>query len=348
MTAPASPLQSLFQTIFTLRELQQRDEAARLAREQFGLQTAATQEQMLGHFQGLLANAKDPKALIPHLQEFAKRTGFSQQALQTLTEQAVPSAATQAGASIQEGVAQTGGPGGSLAIPAATTALTGKLPGGLAEDDFNNTIFSGATRFVKDQAPTAFQAFMRGVAQKRATGQSIEDATYDQLVATLPKETLDQAYKVGKGIAPDANHVIQTQLGVQQLMLQRDVSVWENAIKRRQLDLAMMEVNAKVGGERGEKVNQILRSMQEMILTSERMSGTLTEKGTAVNNATYNAWVAQLQQLAPEIFGRYNPQTGKIEGAIVPLEPIPLKGKESELGATSPFGAMFNQMKKSP
>jgi hypothetical protein len=339
MTAPyTSPVSGLIQTIFGLREIQQRDEAQRLAREQlksqqtefgqsFGLQqqqagvaNAATHENQVSELSKLFQNSQDPKQFLPHLDELSHNTGFSTDFLKTLINQTLPICA--AGLTAEQQTAAT------------TQNLAGMSPGGIAKDALDAHFIPAARSVYDSLKPDAKANFDKGVLQKVATGQSLREAALDVAFDHLSPADKTQAAKIGAQLAPGASEDAQIRLGWANLRLQDRKITSDSANDLLRIQAMMMEAKNKLKGDQLDKVNQVLKDMSQFEQYLGNSSSTFTAEGKVRNDATLNAYQEQLRQLAPEIYG---------PNGTIPLKPLPL---DKDMTTTSVFQGILQNLKK--
>jgi hypothetical protein len=350
MTAPyTSPVSGLIQTIFGLREIQQRDEAQRLAREQlksqqtefgqsFGLQqqqagvaNAATHENQVTELSKLLQQSQDPKQFLPHLEELSHNTGMSQDLLKTLINQTVPSVETTKAGVVSKGAA---GLTAEQQTAATTQNLAGMSPGGIAKDALDAHFIPAARSVYDSLKPDAKANFDKGVLQKVATGQSLREAALDVAFDHLSPADKTQAAKIGAQLAPGASEDAQIRLGWANLRLQDRKITSDSANDLLRIQAMMMEAKNKLKGDQLDKVNQVLKDMSQFEQYLGNSSSTFTADGKVRNDATLNAYQEQLRQLAPEIYG---------PNGTIPLKPLPL---DKDMTTTSVFQGILQNLKK--
>ena len=305
----SSPISGLIQTIVSLKEIQQRDAAAKLAREQFGLQEqefglnqAKAQESTIAMLQDLAHNVTDQSQLEPLIGPLAKHTGLTEDAVSKVLHSTPSSVATTTAAAVQSGAKQLAG---SADVPAAQAALNAQ-PGALALDELHHQIFSGAGGYLdelKTKNPKAYQDFNAQVAMKTGTGMSLGDAMIDSAVQNLSQSERNQLVRIGKGLAPSASETEQLRVA------------WAGKrLEQRQLDqmaanedfhnsLALSEARTKLSGEGFKTVNELLKEKRTAVQDFIKGGPTLTEQGIEQQRATINGINAQLRAIAPDIFG---------------------------------------------
>lgn len=292
-----SPVSGLVQTIIQLKELQQRDEAAALAREQFGLTRAMSQEQAIGHFQDVLGNLSDPKALLPHVGEFAARTGFTPEALTTIINKTAPSVQTTLAGKVAKG---------SGAVPddvSAFKALAGILPSEMDKSDLMRTVFGGSTQYLHDMSDEERKDFLHGVLQNVGTGQSVGEAAVSAAMARMAPEELSQAAKVGAKIAPSAGEDIQRQLGFQRLQLDKATALSDSALRELQIRAMMAENQGKLTGATLQMANELVQKRDQWLQFVSKGIATATPEGKKVYRDQLNAYNQQLRAIAPGLYG---------------------------------------------
>lgn len=328
MGTSVSPSQGLVQTILTIRGLQQQDAAAQLAREQFGLTQAATQEQMLGHLGTLASSLPDPKVLLPHVQELSQRTGLSPDVLTTIFSNAAPSASATTDAAVAAGVKNAGD---SIDLPAAFAHLVGQQPGALEQDSLSKVMFQGAHQYLSNLPDDQRQLFNAGVATRLGQGQTLGQALQDQIFAALPKDQQQQAILIGKGLAPSAGEVIQGRLGAAKQALDENAAASNSAYQQMQIEVAKAEAQSKLNGPQLDKALTLIKNIGDFQQYLAKNSGTFTPLGQQQNNASLNAMYEELKSIDPQI------------GAM--FEPVPT---DKPLSATSPMGAFLQKMRQQP
>jgi hypothetical protein len=335
MTAPGGGVSGLINTIVTLKTLQQRDEAARLAREEFGLQQNMSQEEAVAHLQNILSNTQDPTSLLPHVDEFAKRTGFSVPALETIIKQASPSLATTAGGVVARGVKRAGP---QLEDVSAYTNIAHTMPGAVSEDEFNKLLFGEKSTLLQNLGQKDKEDLLREAMSKSLTGMSLGEAAIDAIIPKLPKEQLQQAALIGAKLAPSATELAQIKLGLMENEIRSNTASSEDAYRTMMAKAAMIEANARMKAEDPQrfKLTQDLLKQRDQYL--QYLGGgankTSTPEGRVINAQQVNAYNEMLRQIAPELYG----PNGKIPLKDVTIEQDK-KGnvKPSTTTTTSPF-----------
>lgn len=300
MTAPntGGGTQQLIQTILMIKDLQHKQAAEDLARQQFGLAKAATQEQMLGHVQTLASNLPDPTVLLPHVQSIAATTGLDPQVLQTMFSNAQPTEAVTKAGVVARGAKTAGS---ALEVPAAYTQIAGEKPGAFQLDALHNLIFQRANQYLTNLPEDQQRQFSAAVAQKVATGQTLGEALTDQIFTALPPEQQTQAIQIGKGLAPSADAVIQGRLGAGKLALDSHIAESESAYRQMQIAAAMAEAQSKLKGESQAKAIDILKAIQNQQQFLSNQSSNLTDTGQMQQNAALNALYKELNAIDPAI-----------------------------------------------
>jgi len=335
MTAPyagPTPTQRLFQTIVTLKELRQRDEAAQLAREQFGLQQAQfgltqqeqariagqAQEQGLAALQAIRQNVTDPSALLPHVDAFSRMTGAPADVVTSILQGTPTSAATTRNAAVSTGYPQLGG---SLDKEAASAAVTGQDQGANALSGLHQQIFNGAQHFVSLLPPAEQQAFNQRVAEKVGSGMAPADATADELFQRSPRVDQIRAMQIARGLAPSASTDMQASIANRTLALDYSKQAFEEQSRTLQLDIAKSEAQARLAGkdpETAKKVIDLLDLYNKSWDAFQKSSTTLTPTGIVTKAQGINSIVDELQKIAPDQF-----PAGVAEHLKIPLGKSP-------------------------
>jgi hypothetical protein len=341
-----SPTGQLVQTIFNLRQLQQRDEAQKLAREQFGLQQsefgqnqASAQEAQVAQLTQILQNTQDPQALMQHIPELSQKTGYSEGLLKTLMQNVKPSTETTRAGAVSRGVAAAGG---AIDQPAAYSTLVGQQPGQLSADTYQKTLMDAAKEIYSTLPADQKAAFDQGVAQKAATGQHPGEAAIDIALSHLPKQQLTLAAQIGANLVPGASQDAQLKLGYSQLRVQQQEIIAQSADREAAIMAGLREAQMKAKPEQTNKIVEILSQLRQAQSEALNNASTYTKIGKTINNATMNALLEQLRQIAPDIYGRVDPKTGKPVGGPIPLPDIPL---DADFGATGAFSGFLRGMR---
>lgn len=293
-----SPVSGLINTIVTLQELRLRNQAAKLAQEQFGLTQRSTEEQMLGHLQGLIQNVPQDKRdeLAKLIPDFAKHTGYSPESINNLFAATPPSAATTQAGAIAGGAQELAG---GLNKTAATVALTQSLPGALASDTLHGDIFNGARSYLSQLAPDQVKDFNAGVLQRLGTGQDLKSASMDQLFFHMPEDIKKQATLIGAQLAPSAEAVVQNRLGAGELALRQNALANDSANQEFMHMIALAEAKAKLSGDAFKTANELIKDRENAVQDFIKNSQTLTEEGLAIKRGQINAYNRQLKALNP-------------------------------------------------
>jgi len=319
MTAPytESPTQQLFKTIFTVRELRQRDEAAQLAREQFGLEqarfglqkaqdvrTAGTaQEQGLAALQAIRQNVTNPDVLMPHVGAFANMIGSTPEAVTSILQGTPTSEATTRNVAVASGAQQLGG---AMDKEAAAAAITGQNLGANALSGLHEQVFTGAQHFLSTLPPDQQQQFSQRVLERVGSGMQPAEATADALFQQAPKADQVRAMQIAKGLAPNDGTVIQQSIANRQLALDFSKQAFDESARTLQLDIMKQEAAARLHGKDPEtlkKINDLLNEYDQAQTEFTKSSATLTKPGIILKGQLLNAIVDQLQRLSPEQFG---------------------------------------------
>lgn len=323
-----SPIQGMIQTILTIKQIQNQDAARALAERQFGLSEASTTEQVTSGLRALASSLPDPKVLLPHVQQLADRTGLPGDLLTDIFSNAAPSVDTTRSAAVARGARSAGT---SLDQPAASVAITGQTPGGLQSDALQEILQRGAQDYYNTLTPERQQGFNAAVLTRVGKGQTMGEALQDELFAALPEDQQQEAIKIGKGLAPSADSVIQGRLGAARLKLEENSQAAESAARQLQLQIAQTEADARLTGTEHDKVINILKAISDQQEFMARNSGTFTPEGQVQQNAALNSFYAELRKIAPSV------------GAI--FEDLPL---DKTVTATSPFGAFMQKVRQKP
>lgn len=341
-----SPTGQLVQTIFNLRQLQQRDEAQKLARDAFGLnqqefaqQQASAQEAQVAQLTQILQNTQDPQALMQHIPEISQKTGYSEGLLKTLMQNVKPSTETTRAGVVSRGVASAGA---AIEQPAAYSTLVGQQPGQLAGDDYQKTLMEAAKEYYSTLPADKKAAFDQGVAQKAATGQKPGEAAIDLALAGLPKQQLTLAAQIGADLVPSASQDLQIKLGYAQLRVQQQEILAQSADREAAIMAGLREAQMRGKSEQSTKIVELLKELREAKAEGLNNASTYNKVGKTLNNATINVILEQLRMAAPDIYGRIDPKTGKPIGGPIPLPDIPL---DADLGAVSPFQGFLRGMR---
>lgn len=302
-----SPTSQLVQTIFNLKELQLRQQAAALAQQQFGLQQeqvhaniGATHEAQVAQLGQILQQTQDPQALLEHVPELSQQTGYSEGLLKTLIQNTKPSVETTKAGVVSRGVASAGA---ALEQPAAYAATVGALPGQVSADATQKELMDHATEYYKSLQPAQRQQFDQEVLQRSANGQTPGQAAIDMAIAGLPKDKLRLAAEVGAQIAPSAAQDAQIRLGYAQVR-QREREITAESADRRAALYAGLAKAQQEGKDKGmTEVNKILHDMSQFEMDAQKNSSTFTREGKLQYNAQINAYIEQLKQAAPQIYG---------------------------------------------
>lgn len=345
MGSSVSPTSQLVQTIFNLRELQQRDEAQRLARQQFGLSQeqfglqkqvsganiAATQESQVSQLAQLLQQTQHPEAMLEHVPELAQKTGYSEGLLKTLVQNVKPSVETTKAGVVSQGAAAAGP---DLAQAAAYGSIAGQQPGQLSQDDLHKVLIGEAKQVYGSLPADKKAAFDQGVLQMNATGQHPGEAAVDIAMSHLPPQELKLAAQIGAQLAPGASQDAQLKLGWANYRLQSRQLADESAKWQSQITAGLQEAQMRAKPEQLSKINEILQTLVKHEQDGTQNASTFTPFGKTLHNATTNALLEQLRQAAPDIYGRIDPKTGKPIGGPIPLPDVPL---ENDAAARSVF-----------
>lgn len=298
--------QQLIQTLLSLRELQLRQQAADLATKEFGLRVQseqrqgeyqkgelAMQERGLGIQQGQLDVAKGqgatdflrtltnteqgmahPEALTPFASQFAPRLGLD-----------VP--ATQA---LMGGIA-----------PSQTAATSGAIG---AQSHLEQFLNEAALKRLQGLPPDQQQPIVQGFLQRVATNQSLSDAAIDATVNSLTEDEKKQALLVGKRLAPNAAEDAQIRMGwANQRLEDRKLEVQASAMGLEH-ELGLLKLKDTAGENVYKEAAQALHEYRTLYEGMVRSSATLTPEGRAMGIRQLNAFAAQLQKLAPEVYGK--------------------------------------------
>lgn len=327
---PATTTKDLIQTIVSLRELQQRDEAAQLVRQQFQLQgqefafnQGVTQENLLSGIANLAGTVTDKNALHNLVPFLASRVGTSEDNLHQLINSVPRSTETTKAGVISRGVDKLGA---GLEAPAATAAMTGTLPGGLTQDEFQGMLTKSAQTWLAAQTPEQRDALNAQLFSQRALGKSLPEVINDHIYSTLPPEFQKQATLIGMKLAPDASSDLQHQLGTAQVNLEHDRLLEEGKDRDIRLKLAFAEAQQKLDKDKVSLLGETLQHQATFLQDAAKNGSTLTPAGLLQYNATINGFNEQLRRVAPEIFGRKDPVTGQITGGTVQIPDLPLTG----------------------
>lgn len=302
-----SPVGGLIQTIFKLQELRQRDEAAQLAREQFGLEqtrVGLTQQQMaeqgINLVQDLAKNSNNPSQFLQHVPFLSRVSGTPEAVLRTTLETTPPSTATQRDTQVASGLQSLGG---TLAPEAAASALTGNTLGGLASSGLDSTLLQSAQKVLATLPPAEQASLGRRVLEKRGSGMSLEDATIEELFMASPMSTKEQIMKIGKGLLPNATQAEQISMGWREQALRGATQAFEERRWAAQLSLMEREAQAKLTQD-PEKYKTIQALTHELSQASQdwvRTNATLTPAGRLQNVGIINSLIDQIQKLDPTI-----------------------------------------------
>jgi hypothetical protein len=335
----------LIQTIVSLRRLQQADEAAQLAREQFGLQQQefgfqrdTTQENLLGQVQELAGKVADKQALYNLVPFMARRTGADESQIRDLIKASPTSEATTKAQVVQRGVAKLGE---SLDTQAGAVATTGQTLGGLGNDQVQTLLSNAARNWYSTQTPAQQAAIDSEIGTRRLLGTTKAELINDQMYASLPPTLQRQATLIGAQLMPGANQDQQNRLGVAQLQLQRDNFLSESAAREVQLRIAAEEAKSKLDKSRQTAFQEVMKNLSDFETSEVKNASSLTPAGQYRYNATINAYYEQLRHIAPEIFGQKDPVTGQIIGGTIRVPDLPLTGQG--LGATGMFNPNYFQ-----
>jgi len=335
----------LIQTIVSLRRLQQADEAAQLAREQFGLQQEefgfqkdTTQENLLAQVQDLAGKVADKKALYNLVPFMAQRTGADADKIKALIDATPTSEATTKANVLQRGVAKVGE---GLDTQAASVGLTGMSQGGVSQDQFEQTITNAANSWYSGQDPAQRAEIDSQLFARKALGTNRAALVMDQAFDKLPPNLKNQATLIGAQLMPGAASDQQNRLGVAQLQLQRDNFLSESAAREVQLRIAAEEAKSKLDKSRQTAFQEVMKNLSDFETDETKNANSLTPAGRYRYNATINAYYEQLRGIAPEIFGQKDPVTGQIIGGTIRVPDLPLTGPG--LGATGMFNPNYFQ-----
>lgn len=323
-----SPIQGMISTIIAIKQIQNQDAARDLAERQFGLAQASNTEQVTSGLRTLASSLPDPKVLLPHVQQFASRTGLPENLLTDILSNAVPGIDVTRGAAVSRGAQ---GLGTALDRPAATAAIAGTNESGLATDALQSMLTKGAQDFYQQLPPERQQGFHAAVLTRVGKGQSMGEALQDELFAALPPDQQENAVKIGKGLVPSADSTIQARLGAARLKLEENAQAAESAARQLQLQIAMTEADSKLTGAQHDKAINILKAISDQQEFMARNSGTFTPEGQVQQNASLNAFYEELKKIDPHL------------GSI--FEPLPT---DKTMTATSPFGAFMQRTRLKP
>ena len=332
-----SPVGGLINTIFRLQELRQRDEAAQLAREQFGLEqvrVGLSQQQMaeggIQLAQSIAENVKDPSQFLQHVPVLSQLSGAPKEVLPPILQGTPPSAATIRNAAVASGAQQLGG---ALDTEAASAALTGQNLGAIEKSGLDQSLLGGAKTLLGQMDPAARSELDKAILQRNATGQDLKSAALDVMFDKAPQAVKNQAMQIGLGLAPDANSQLQARLGFQRLALETSAQAFEEQKGTLQMQIMRAEAEAKLAKdpEKFKAVDQLLHDYDQSLQDWVRNSATLTPQGQVLKSQALNGIADQLINIAPEIYG---PQ------GTTPLKHI--KPSESA-AATSGFLKFFSK-----
>lgn len=304
-----SPVQGLIGTIFKLQELRQRDEAAQLAREQFGLEqvrVGLSQQQMaeggIQLAQSIAENVKDPLQFLQHVPVLSQLSGAPKEVLTSILQGTPPSAATTRNAAVARGAQQQGG---ALDSEAYSAAVTGQNLGALEKSGLDASLLGGAKTLLGQMDPAARATLDKAILHRNATGQDLKSASLDAMFDHAPQAVKNQAMQIGLGMAPDANSQLQARLGFQRLALETSAQAFEEQKGTLQMDIMRAEARAKLANdpERGARVDKLLHDYDQSIQDWTRNSATLTPQGQVLKAQAVNGLADQLINTAPEIFG---------------------------------------------
>ena len=300
-----SNIQGMIQTIVALRELQQRDAAHKLAREQFGLQqdqsrvaNAATQAQIMQQFQGMLGGTQNPQAFLPFAEQFAGNMGYKPEVIQTLIQQMVPTTQTQ-----RSGASRKAMQNEQTAAIAGEVEATGRGPEANAQGALLAQLFGGAQQQLQGMTPEAQQPLLAGVLQRLATGQSLTDAAIDQNVLRANPAEVTQARRIGMGLAPSAAQVMQDRLGWAGQTLGYHQLVANTAMQELGRRVEMMSASAKLKKDQTEEVDKILVRRDELRQRLMTSGATLTPEGYKDMIRQLNAYAQRLRTADPTTWG---------------------------------------------
>ena len=331
MTAPVQPhsnIEPLIRTIVSLRELQQRDEAAQLARQEFGLRVEMSQDEAQQHLQDLLKNSADPQSFLKYAPIFASASGKPQDFIENIINQAAPSipAITAKKAAAAAGT-----------IPDAAVAsrtFLGALPGAVTEDALQGRIYQGASDALSAMSPAKRDTFNQGVAQRLGTGQTLREASMDEMWGALPDTEKKQWLEIAGGILPNASQAAQTRLAQAEYLARVEQMKNEAAYQGLHMEILRAEAKSKLDKAGQDEVDKVLKDIESLHSNAQRNAASRTQVDQVIDNSMYNSLVDRLWKIAPEIYG---------EHGTAPMPKIPINSKFGEPGS----GTLFLEWLKS-